>query len=76
MEQWAMPYGRFAVGPSRQPVLPDAIQPMPRLTSAGVSAMSQLTFLPIRVHTPPHVPGSTRESVVYDARPEPRRTFE
>lgn len=68
--------GRFAVDPSRRPVLLDAIQPMPRLTAAGVSATYQLTFLPVRFHTPPHVPGSTRENVAYDVRPEPRRTFE
>jgi hypothetical protein len=36
-ERWAMLCGRFAVDPSRQPVRFDAIQPMPRLTSAGAA---------------------------------------
>jgi hypothetical protein len=39
-----MPCGQFAVGPSRQPILPDAIQPMLRLSAAGVSAIPQLHF--------------------------------
>ena len=51
--RWAMLCGRFAVDPSRRPVLLDAIQPMPRLTAAGVSATTQLTFPPARSHTLP-----------------------
>lgn len=76
MEQWAMLCGRFAVCPSRRPVLLDAIQPGLRLTVAGVSATCQPAVRQVQSHTLPHAPGNTRENVEYDARPEPRQTFE
>ncbi len=42
--------GRFAVGPNRRSVLPNATQPMLQLSAAGVPVTIQLTFYESRLH--------------------------